>query len=427
MNNKLEDTISILEKTKIDLNEQKDLFEALFKGTSDGLALIEDGKTIHSNYSLLKMYKVDNISFLDTYKFGSLSPKIQPNGKNSIEVYKEYLNLCKVNNYSSYDSLVYKSTGEEFWVNIILIKIETNKRNLIYSITRDISEKRFLEEEIQNKANDLALSNNELEDSNEELQTTIQNLKLTQEQLISSEKMAALGALVAGVAHEINTPVGIGLTGISHLEDSTKIIYDKYNKDEMSQEEFEEYLGTAKDLSSLVYKNLEKAASLVKSFKQVAVDQSSEAKRVFDIKEYLHEILQSIHSVTKKTNIDIEVSCPSGIKINSYAGAYSQIISNLIMNSLIHGFKEKEKGNIFITVKKEDKELKIIYKDTGKGIKEENLSKIFDPFFTTNRDNGGSGLGLNIIYNIIMSRLNGSIKCNSQENKGVEFIIILNI
>ena len=427
MNNKLEDTISILEKTKIDLNEQKDLFEALFKGTSDGLALIEDGVTIHSNYSLLKMYKVDNISFLDTYKFGSLSPKIQPNGNNSIEVYTKYLNLCKVNNYSSYDSLVYKSTGEEFWVNIILIKIETNKRNLIYSITRDISEKRFLEEEIQNKANDLEVSNNELEDSNEELQTTIQNLKQTQEQLVSSEKMAALGALVAGVAHEINTPVGIGLTGISHLEDSTKIIHEKYNQDEMSQEEFEEYLDTAKDLSSLVHKNLEKAASLVKSFKQVAVDQSSEAKRVFDIKEYLDEILQSIHSVTKKTNIDIEVSCPSGIKINSYAGAYSQIISNLIMNSLIHGFKEKEKGNIFITVEKKEKELKIIYKDTGKGIKEENLSKIFDPFFTTNRDNGGSGLGLNIIYNIIMSRLNGSIKCNSQENKGVEFIIILNI
>ncbi|NQY21356.1 MAG: transporter substrate-binding domain-containing protein, partial [Campylobacteraceae bacterium] len=266
-----------------------------------------------------------------------------------------------------------------------------------------------------------------IENSNEELQMTIENLELAQEQLISSEKMAALGGLVAGVAHEINTPVGIGLTGISHLEDSTKEIYEKYNQDEMSQEEFEEYLTTAKDLSFLVHKNLEKAASLVKSFKQVAVDQSSEEKRIFNLKKYLYEILQSIHAVIKKTNIKIEISCDSNIKINSYAGAYSQIITNLIMNSLIHGFKEKEKGNIFINVIKNDKELKIIYKDTGKGIKEENLNKIFDPFFTTNRDNGGSGLGLNIIHNIIISRLNGSIKCNSQENNGVEFVIIFNI
>ncbi|MCJ8326329.1 MAG: transporter substrate-binding domain-containing protein [Campylobacterales bacterium] len=266
-----------------------------------------------------------------------------------------------------------------------------------------------------------------IEKYNEKLQITIQNLKQTQEQLISSEKMAALGGLVAGVAHEINTPVGIGLTGISHLEDSTKIIYEKYNQDEMSQEEFEEYLDTSIDLSFLVHRNLEKAASLVKSFKQVAVDQSSEEKRIFDLREYLYEILQSIHAVTKKTNIKIEIYCDPDIIINSYPGSYSQIITNLIMNSLIHGFKEKEKGTIFINVSKNNKEVKIIYTDTGKGIKEENINKIFDPFFTTNRDNGGSGLGLNIIYNIIISRLNGSIKCNSQENNGVEFVIILNI
>ncbi len=129
----------------------------------------------------------------------------------------------------------------------------------------------------------------------------------------------------------------------------------------------------------------------------------------------------------KKTNLDINIICQKNINIDSYPGAYSQIITNLIMNSIVHGFKQKEKGKISIEITKKNKELQIIYRDNGKGIKKENLNKIFDPFFTTNRDNGGSGLGLNIIYNIITSNLDGSITCISKENKGVEFKILINI
>jgi len=301
---------------------------------------------------------------------------------------------------------------------------------VLYFLNR-ISKNKNVIEKINLKLNasvgDLSLIKNELENSNETLQSTIQNLKQTQNQLIDAEKMASLGSLVAGVAHEINTPIGIGLTGISHLEELTKEINKQYTNGKMTKNEFEEYLYNSKDLSFLIHRNLEKAAGLVRSFKQVAVDQSSEEKRNFNLNKYLAEILQSIHSVTKKSNIKIDISCANDIRINSYPGAYSQIITNLIMNSLIHGFKEKEKGNISINITKENRDLKILYTDNGKGIKKENISKIFDPFFTTNRDNGGSGLGLNIIYNIIVSKLNGSIKCISQEQQGVEFIIIIKL
>ncbi len=292
--------ISESKALELKIQEQKDLFEALFTGTSDGLLLLEDDKIINTNYSLLQMYNIKDVKFFKTFKIGSLAPKIQPNGDNSQEIYQKYLTLCKKNNYATFERLALKITGEEFWVNIILIQIKTNNRNLIYSISRDISNRKFLENEIQKKAKDLEYSNEELENSNEELQTTISNLNQTQAKLIDAEKMAALGGLVAGVAHEINTPVGIGLTGISHLEDSTKEILLKYKNEDMSQEEFEEYLKTTNDLSSLVHKNLEKAASLVRSFKQVAVDQSSEEKRFFNIKDYISEVLQSIYSVTKK-------------------------------------------------------------------------------------------------------------------------------
>ena len=425
INNKLEDTILKLKKTKSDLTEQKNLFEALFKGTSDGLALIEDGKIINSNYSLLKMFNIKDIKFFKTYILGDLSPEFQANGQKSSDIYIKYYKLCEKNNYSTFECEVVKLSGETFWINVVLVKIQTNNRNLIYSITRDISSRKLLENDIENKAKDLEFTNSELEDSNEELQKTIQNLKQTQDRLIDAEKMASLGGLVAGVAHEINTPVGIGLTGITHLEDFTNDINNKYNSEKMSQNDFEEYLKTSKDLTYLIHKNLLKAASLVQSFKQVAVDQSSEEKRVFNLCFYINEVLQSIHSFTKKSNVEIIVFCDDDYEINSYPGAYSQIITNLVMNSLIHGYKKDQKGLISLNITYLNNKVKIIYKDDGVGIKTENLKKIFDPFFTTNRKNGGSGLGLNIIYNIITSKLNGSIECKSEKNNGTEFTIVL--
>ena len=133
----------------------------------------------------------------------------------------------------------------------------------------------------------------------------------------------------------------------------------------------------------------------------------------------------SISNITKKTNININVDCDTGVKIKSYPGAFSQIISNLVINSVRHGFKEKEKGKINISIVLESNSIKLIYKDNGKGIPKENINKIFEPFFTTNREHGGTGLGLNIIYNIVTSKLKGTINCHSEENKGIEFVVIL--
>ena len=265
----------------------------------------------------------------------------------------------------------------------------------------------------------------ELEESNDELEETISNLKQTQSKLIESEKMASLGGLVAGVAHEINTPVGIGLTGISYLVDITDDIILKYNNNNMTKEEFEEYLEESKDIQRQINTNLIRTAALVRSFKQTSVDQTHEEIREFYLKEYISGVLLSISNITKKTNININVDCDAGVKIKSYPGAFSQIISNLVINSVRHGFKEKENGKINISILLESNSIKLIYKDNGKGIPKENINKIFEPFFTTNREHGGTGLGLNIIYNIVTSKLKGTINCHSEENKGIEFVVIL--
>ncbi len=280
-----------------------------------------------------------------------------------------------------------------------------------------------LEKKVENRTVELKRANEELEDSNEELQTMVYNLKTTQDKLIESEKMASLGSLVAGVAHEINTPIGIGLTGITHFIEESSKLNNAYKNEEMTEEKFNKFLENTDELSQLIKKNLERTAQLVKSFKQVAVDQTSDIKREVNLKEYISEVLFSLNNITKKTNIDISIVSNEDIVIETYPGSISQIITNLIINSIRHGFKEKEKGIINIEITYENEKIRLIYTDSGRGIKKENLNKIFDPFFTTNREEGGTGLGLNIIYNIITTTLQGTIECNSEENKGVEFII----
>ncbi len=288
-----------------------------------------------------------------------------------------------------------------------------NKNNEIEILATKFNE---MLDTIETKAKDL-------EESNEQLEETVDNLKNTQSKLVEAEKMASLGALVTGVAHEINTPVGIGITATSHLMSLASTIRNKYEKNEMSQEEFEEFLKDSSSLTTLSNSNLHRTAAIIKNFKQVTVDQTSEQKRIFNVSEYINVILLSVQNRTKKKNIAIKINCYKNLEINSYPGLFAQIITNLIINSYIHGFKDTKSGNIVLDILFKDEELTLVYQDNGCGISKENLYKIFDPFFTTNREGGGSGLGLNIIYNIITNNLKGSIKCTSSEQKGVVFDI----
>ena len=258
-----------------------------------------------------------------------------------------------------------------------------------------------------------------------ELEDTLKKLNITQKYLIENEKMAALGSLVAGVAHEINTPIGLGITGISHFIDETKKLKELYQNEQMGEEEFQNYLENAMKLANITYINLKRTAELVKSFKQISVDQISEKKRKFGLKVYIDEILLSLQNKLKNTHVKIELKGCEHVSIYSYPGAFSQIVTNLIINSLVHGFKNRKMGTITMSCEVKEDRLIFIYEDDGNGIKDENIEKIFHPFFTTNREEGGSGLGLNIVYNIVTHQLEGTIHCNSRENEGVAFIIII--
>ena len=263
----------------------------------------------------------------------------------------------------------------------------------------------------------------ELRDKNAQLEDTLSALRDTQEQLLESEKLAALGGLVAGVAHEINTPVGIGITAASHLQAKAGEFGNLFNSGKMKKSDLTKFLDTATQSSELLLSNLDRAGELIQSFKQVAVDQSSEEMRDFMVKQYFDEILLSLRPALKKTAHAVQVNCTPALKMQSYPGAFSQIFTNLVMNSLIHAYEEGDKGTLTIDVTSEGDAITIDYADDGKGIPPENLEKIFEPFFTTRRNQGGSGLGMHIVYNLIVQKLKGSITCESTVGKGTRFHI----
>jgi PAS domain S-box-containing protein len=321
------------------------------------------------------------------------------------------------------------STGDYIWQKTVKVPCPEDLfgEPAVLGIATDISGIKKVEERLFEINKELMRHKNNLEDIVAErtlkLQESLDHLRLTQDKLIESEKMAALGGLVAGVAHEINTPVGIGVTAASHLEESTLDFEEKYKSGNMSKSDFERFMDLSIKSSNLILVNMKRASDLIQSFKQVAVDQSSQEKREFKIHKYVDEILLSLNSELHKTPFHFIVNCPEEFKINSYPGALSQILTNLVMNSLHHGFENMEEGTITIDIRKSDENVLIVYGDTGCGIPEKNLDKIFEPFFTTKRGSGGSGLGMNIVYNLVRQSLSGTIKCSSIVGVGTWFEI----
>ncbi|MBY0446149.1 MAG: HAMP domain-containing histidine kinase [Burkholderiales bacterium] len=258
----------------------------------------------------------------------------------------------------------------------------------------------------------------------EATQQAFTDLQAAQVSLLQSEKMASLGGLVAGVAHEINTPVGIVLTSASVLNDATHLLHKSISNGAIRKSEVIQYMETAQQASQLIMSNAERAATLIQSFKQVAVDQTSEQRRKYQLKEYIDEITSSLHPALKQSGTQVTVICHNDIVLEGYPGAMAQVLTNLTMNALAHAFIAGDKGQIEILAEQIGPSVRMLFKDNGRGISEDHLGKIFDPFFTTRRGQGGTGLGLNIVFNIINKQFGGTIDVLSTPNNGTCFVLL---
>jgi two-component system, NtrC family, sensor kinase len=291
-------------------------------------------------------------------------------------------------------------------------------------------DRRQLEETNRNKEALLKQVILELQDSQQilqrkgsDLQRALVELEQTQSQLVESEKLAALGRLVAGVAHEINTPIGTGITLASTLADETKLFSQAIEQGSLKRSLLNNYIQIATESTQLMLSNLNRAGELVQSFKQVAVDQTRLELRWFDVRSYLEDVMASLSPQLRQTGHSWQITGVESLGINSYPGVLAQILTNLVTNSLTHGYGPGEAGQLKLHIALETDQLLLDYRDDGRGIPIEHQAKIFEPFFTTARDRGGTGLGLSIIYNLISRNLQGDIAMTSQPGHGVRFQI----
>ena len=265
-----------------------------------------------------------------------------------------------------------------------------------------------------------------LEERSSELNVTQTQLKAAQKEIIQGEKLTALSKMISSISHEISTPMGVATTAASYISDEAKQIKDKLSNSLIKQSEFEKYLADNQEAGELVQRNLIRAGELMHAFKQVAVDQISEQSRTIDLQHYIDEILISLKPCYKDSPITIQNEVLSGIKLHIVPGAIAQIITNLIMNSIIHGFDNGQKaGVISITCSRELGKITLCYRDNGSGIPPDILPHVFEQFYTTQKEDGGSGIGMFIIQELVTESLNGHIEITSEAGTGINVTITL--
>jgi len=248
-------------------------------------------------------------------------------------------------------------------------------------------------------------------------------LELAMEELVQKEKLASLGSLVSGISHEINTPLGVAVSASSYLK--TLALKNKNNllDGKLRKSEFLKFVDHIEESVNIIDDNLTRAKNLIQSFKQISVNKTYEENTLFSAKEFAEATLMSLNHELKIKNITAHFECDEDYQLFGDPGSFSQVLTNLILNSITHGYNDEQTGHIELKIHKEKGDIVIKYSDDGKGISDEILNHIFDPFFTTNRKKGGSGLGLNIVYNIITGQFKGTIQASHNIDRGIVFMI----
>lgn len=255
------------------------------------------------------------------------------------------------------------------------------------------------------------------------LSQTLEELQSAQTKLIETEKLSSLGRLVAGVAHEVNTPLGVSVTMASTLAENVQQFLKDIRSGQISRQTLDQFESESKETVDVLLNSLDRAAQLIANFKQVANDQTSEQLREFELGQVIEEVYSTLHHKIKNRPIRFHFECDPNLKMHSYPGPIGQIITNLFNNSLLHGFEGRERGSIDIRANLQGHKVRLIYTDDGVGLSEEVMGKIFDPFFTTKLGKGGSGMGMHIVYNLVTRTLGGDITVSSEN--GATFIITL--
>lgn len=314
-----------------------------------------------------------------------------------------------------------RKCGEVLWVDVYMRLVNFQGQHLVICSMLNITDKRAMEAELRQLNTALE---ERIAQRTQKLSETIEHLQTAQARLVQSEKLASLGSLVAGVAHELNTPIGNGMMSVSTLEERLRAFREKLAAG-LRKSDLDAFVSQVETATDIAMRNLRRASELVTSFKQVAVDQTSSQRRQFDLAAVLHEVVLTLQPAFKHTPIRVMVDVPAGIEMNAYPGPLGQVVTNLIQNALIHAFADRDSGVVELTGQlRPDGLVEIRVQDDGVGIPVEMMDRIFDPFFTTRLGKGGSGLGLHIAHNIITVMMGGQLSVQNRDTGGVLFKIV---
>ena len=415
-----------LRKSELSLRISESKFINLFKFSPVPLALIRlsDDKLVEINDSLLRQ---------TGYQANEMIGKTpqEMNLWEDISLRSGYLELLKTHGHVDQFEMRFRYKNGRIAICLLSARLfESSGEKMVIFTPVDITQTRQIENEIRQMNIDLeervkqrTLS---LEETNRELGIALDSLTTMQSELIRSEKMAALGSLVAGIAHELNTPIGNSVTVASTLQEHAENMENELSTGQPRRSILTQLTRETSKGANILVRSLDRAAQLILSFKQVAVDQSSNHRRSFDLSTTLNEILVTLEPMYSRTSHQLHVDFIPNVMMESYPGALAQIITNSVNNALTHAFENMPEGSMQLSTRlSSNNQVEITFMDNGAGISPEHLAKVFDPFFTTKLGKGGSGLGMHIVYNLVTDVLGGKISIQSSPGHGTKLSLLL--
>ncbi|MBF0622420.1 MAG: PAS domain S-box protein [Magnetococcales bacterium] len=351
------------------------------------------------------------------------NPRILKSGDMSSHFYRDLWDTLASGNIWRGEFHNRRKDGSLYWESATIspVKADSGETSHYVAVKEDITQRKQMEAELKQT---LASLDEKVALRTQELNEKVAELERTRHVLIENEKMASLGRLVAGFSHEINTPIGVAVGSASHNLEAVQEVITMLENDRFDEGRFVTLLESMDETAKLTLANLRRAANMVHGFKRTSLDQSEEKQRVFSVRDTIDDVIRSFQHAFKNTGIEIKLICDAELRVESYPGCLDQVIGILLSNSRTHAFDDDtQAGIISIEVTGEHRQLSVVFKDNGIGMDELVLSKLFEPFFTTRRGAGNSGLGLYICYNLITSKLAGSVTCSSQHGQGAIFTI----
>jgi PAS domain S-box-containing protein len=407
----------------LDITEEKNAKQAmerlavLVRNSSEAMFLLRDHVVFDCNDAALALFGHAKEELIAHSSY-MLSPPQQADGSDSIEMGKHHIELAASGIPQRFEWVYCRRDGSIFDAEVSLNRFLENEDVVVTGIIRDISERKQREREIQELN---ATLERRVAERTAELEATLEHLQRTQHELLQSEKLASLGALVAGVAHELNTPIGNAVTVSSSLVDVHRQFVGQVESG-LTRKALQGFLTDVGEGSQIIERNLSRAAELVSSFKQLAVDQTSYQRRSFNLRDVVHEIILTMKPTLRRTAIALHEDIPEELTLDGHPGPLGQVLMNLINNAIIHAYPEGAEGKVQLSATPEaGNGVRILVQDWGCGMDEGTQKRIFDPFFTTRMGRGGSGLGLHIAYTLTTGILGGRMSVTSRPGEGSVF------